>query len=55
MEQIMMGFAALVYYIFAIGVSIFVLRLLWRFVKAHEKIADALVMMAHKPQDTDTP
>ena len=58
MEQIMMGFAglfAVAYYLFVIGVSIFVLRLLWRFVKAHEKIADALVMMAHKPQDTDTP
>jgi len=55
MEQIMMGFAALVYYLFGIGVSIFVLRLLWRFVKAHEKLADAMFMMARKPKDTDTP
>lgn len=53
----MMGFAglfAVAYYLFAIGVSIFVLRLLWRFVKAHEKIANALFMMAHKPKDLDT-
>jgi hypothetical protein len=58
MEQIMMGFAglfAVAYYLFAIGVSIFVLWLLWRFVKAHEKIANALFMMARKPKDTDTP
>ncbi|MCX6860559.1 MAG: hypothetical protein NTX70_10080 [Verrucomicrobia bacterium] len=55
MEQIMMGFAALVYYLFAIGLLIFVLRLLWRFVKAHEKLADAMFMMARKPKDTDTP
>lgn len=57
MEQIMMGFAglfAVAYYLFAIGVSIFVLRLLWRFVKAHEKIANALFMMAHKRKDLDT-
>ena len=45
MEQIMMGFAALVYYLFGIGLLIFVLRLLWRFVKAHEKLADAMFMM----------
>ena len=53
----MMGFAglfAVAYYLFAVAVSIFVLRLLWRFVKAHEKIANALVMMAHKPKDLDT-
>jgi hypothetical protein len=31
------------------------LWLLWRFVKAHEKIANALFMMARKPKDTDTP
>jgi hypothetical protein len=58
MEQIMMGFAglfAVAYYLFAIGVSISVLWLLWRFVKAHEKIANALFMMARKPKDTDTP
>jgi len=58
MEQIMMGFTglfAVAYYLFVIGVSIFVLRLLWRFVKAHEKLADAMFMMAHKPKDTDTP
>ena len=57
MEQIMMGFAglfAVAYYLFAVAVSIFVLRLLWRFVKAHEKIANALFMMAHKPKDLDT-
>jgi len=54
----MMGFAglfAVAYYLFAIGVSISVLWLLWRFVKAHEKIANALFMMARKPKDTDTP
>ncbi len=53
----MMGFAglfAVAYYLFAIGVSIFVLWLLWRFVKAHEKIANALFMMAHKRKDLDT-
>ena len=55
MEQIMMGFAALVYYLFGIGLLIFVLRLLWRFVKAHEKLADAMFMMARKSKDTDTP
>lgn len=58
MEQIMMGFAglfAVAYYLFVIGVSIFVLRLLWRFVKVHEKLADAMFMMARKPKDTDTP
>ena len=58
MEQIMMGFAGLfglAYYLFVIGISILILRLLWRFVKAHEKIADALVMMARKPKDLDTP
>jgi hypothetical protein len=58
MEQIMMGFAglfAVAYYLFVIGVSIFVLRLLWRFVQAHEKLADAMFMMARKPKDTDTP
>jgi hypothetical protein len=58
MAQIMMGFAglfAVAYYLFVIGVSIFVLRLLWRFVKAHEKLADAMFMMARKPKDTDTP
>lgn len=54
----MMGFAglfAVAYYLFVIGVSIFVLRLLWRFVKVHEKLADAMFMMARKPKDTDTP
>ena len=54
----MMGFAglfAVAYYLFVIGESIFVLRLLWRFVKAHEKLADAMFMMARKPKDTDTP
>ena len=58
MEQIMMGFAGLfglVYNLIVIGVLIFVLRLLWRFVKAHEKLADAMFMMARKPKDTDTP
>ena len=37
----MMGFAGLfglVYYLFVIGISILILRLLWRFVKAHEKL-----------------
>jgi hypothetical protein len=58
MEQIMMGFAGLfglVYNLIVIGLLIFVLRLLWRFVKAHEKLADAMFMMARKPKDTDTP
>jgi hypothetical protein len=58
MEQIMMGFAGLfglVYNLIVIGLLIFVLRLLWRFVKAHETLADALFMMARKPKDTDTP
>ena len=54
----MMGFAGLfglVYNLIVIGVLIFVLRLLWRFVKAHEKLADAMFMMARKLKDTDTP
>ena len=58
MEKIMMGFAGLfelAYLLLVIGVLIFVLRLLWRFVKAHEKLADAMFMMARKPKDTDTP
>lgn len=58
MEQIMMRFGGLfelVYYLFVIGVFIFILRLLWRFVRAHETLADAMVMLARKPNDHDAP
>jgi hypothetical protein len=40
---------------FVIGVTIFILRLLWRFVRAHETLADAMVMLARKPHDHDAP
>lgn len=57
MEQIMMsvyGLFGVAYHICFIGASVFVLWLLWRFVRAHEKMADAVIMMAQNPNDSDT-
>ena len=48
------GLFGVAYHICFIGASVFVLWLLWRFVRAHEKMADAVIMMAQNPKDSET-
>ena len=56
--QIMGGLAgifALFYLACVVGVTIFLLVLLWRFVAAHEKMAASLDIIARKLKDQDKP
>ena len=45
------GFFVLVYLACVIGIVILLLRLLWRFVSAHEKMAASLDIIARKLKD----
>ena len=47
------GFFAIVYFICVIGVVIYVLMLLGRFVSAHERVASALGVISRKMRDGD--
>jgi hypothetical protein len=49
------GFFFLVYVCCVIGVIIYVLRLLGRFVSAHERMATSLDLIARKPKDETKP
>jgi hypothetical protein len=45
------GLLLLLYMCFVISVTIFVLSLCWRFVRAHERTADSLAIIARKLRD----
>ncbi len=49
------GFFMLVYLACVIGIIILLLRLLWRFVTAHEKMAASLDTIARKLKDEAKP
>jgi len=49
------GFFMLVYLACVIGIIILLLKLLWRFVTAHEKMAASLDTIARKLKDEDKP
>lgn len=45
----MQGFFVLLYMLVCIGGAIFVLHVIWRFMKAHESIARSMSELAKKP------
>lgn len=49
------GILALVYLVCVIAIVIFVLRMLWRFVCAHERLAGALDIISRKMRDDAKP
>ena len=49
------GLFVLAYLACVIGLVIFVLRMLWRFVSAHERVAGALDIIARKLRDDARP
>ncbi|HEV2438080.1 MAG TPA: hypothetical protein VG077_18960 [Verrucomicrobiae bacterium] len=49
------GLFALAYLACLIAVAIFILRMLWRFVCAHERLAGALDIIARKMRDEARP
>ena len=56
--QIMAGVGGLFFLVYiacVIGVTIYLIRLLYRFVSAHERVASALEIMARKMKDGAKP
>ena len=49
------GLFALVYFICVIAIIIYLIRLLGRFVRAHERVASALEILARKLKDDAKP
>jgi len=49
------GFLVLVYAIAFVAVTIFIITMISRFVKAHERVADALEKIARKQPDDSKP
>lgn len=47
------GLLALVYFVCVIGIIVFALMLLARFVSAHERLANALEVISRKTRDDD--
>jgi hypothetical protein len=55
MNSTVSGFFALAYALACLGVVIYIITLIVRFVRAHERVASALETMARKPQDDRKP